>query len=103
MLSFSLGFFPMEINVLPEAGRKDTDAPAGFDLAAVIADVVDSGLRVPGKPMRAGGVGTVIKTRRGNRHRKLIQAAAFFIQLVTEVNDVLTLRVVDSDRCEGLG
>ena len=89
MLSSGLRFLPMEIDVLPQAGGKNADAPTGFDLAAIVADVMDSGFRIPSKPMRTSGVGTVVKTRSGNRHWESVETTAFFIQLVTEVNDVV--------------
>ena len=41
MLSSGLRFLPMEIDVLPQAGGKNADAPAGFDLAGIVADVMD--------------------------------------------------------------
>src|SRR5262245_66624151 len=97
MLPFSLRFLPMEIDVLAQTRGKHTDAPAGFDLAAIVANIMDSGFRVPGKPMRTSGVWTVVETRCGNGHGEPIQTATFLIQFITEVNDVLAFRVVHGD------
>ena len=53
--------------------------------------------------MRASGVGPVVETRRRNRHRKLVQAVAFFIQFIALDDDVLAFRVVHGDRLDRLG
>jgi hypothetical protein len=96
MLSLRLSFLSMEINVLPQTRRKHADPPAGFDLAAIVADVMDSGFRIPREPMGAGGIGSVVKARRRNGHGESIQAATILIQFVAEIDDVLAFGLVHS-------
>src|ERR1700730_13567723 len=103
MLSFGLRFLPVKINVLSETGGKDADPSAGFDLAPIIADIVDAGFRISRDPMGTGRVRTIIESRRRDRHRKSIEAATFLIQLATRINNILTFRSVHSYRSHRLG
>src|SRR5262245_20802664 len=102
MLPLHLSLLPMEINVLTQTRRKHADPPAGFDLAAIVADVMDSGFRIPREPMGARRVGPVVKARRRNGHGKLVQTATFPIQFVAEIDDVLAFGVVHGGGCERL-
>src|SRR5215813_5472979 len=103
MLSFGLSLLPMKIDVLPQTGGEYTDTPAGFDLAAIIADVMNSGFRVSGKPMRTGGVRTIVEARCGDGDGKLIQTVTFLIQFIAEVYNVLAFRMVHGDGRQRLG
>src|SRR3990170_468414 len=103
MLSLRLRFLPVDIDVLAQAGREHADAAARLDLAAIVTDVLYARFRVRGNPVRASRVRAVVEARRGDRHRKLIQAESFLVELVTDVNHILTFRVADRDRSDRLG
>ena len=97
-----LRLFPVQINILPETGRKHADPPARLDLTAVVADVLNTGIEIRGDPVRTGRVRTVVKSRRGNRHRKSIQTIAFFVQLVAEDHYILAFRFTHGDGIDRL-
>lgn len=61
------GLDPVQSQVLGRVGEA-ADAVRGLHLAAVVAEVVDAGLRVFGDPVREGGVRAVVVAGRGHRN-----------------------------------
>src|SRR5258705_8959327 len=102
MNAFFLRLFPMQVNILTQTGRKHADAPARLDLAAVVADVLNTGIEIRRDPVRTGRVRTVVESRRGNRHRESIQTIAFFVQLVAQDHYILAFRISYGDRSDRL-
>ena len=52
--------------------------------------------------MRTGRVRSIVKTGRGNRHGKAIEATTFLIEFVADVDQLLTLCVAYGDGRHGL-
>src|SRR5688572_11851663 len=102
MLTLLLSFLPVQKNILAQAGRKHADTAPGFDLAAVVADVLNPGIYVRRNPMRAGRIRPIVEPGRGDGHGEAVQAISILVQVVAENDDILTLRLRNRDRINRL-
>ena len=68
-LAARLAFLPVGENAGTQLdGRIHAEAPRRLDLSAVIADVLDPGLRVLGDVVAGGKIRSIVPTRRRDRH-----------------------------------
>src|SRR5665811_1199391 len=79
----------MHIDVLTQPTREYTYLPALFHLAPVVTNILDTGLRVRGEPMSAGGVWSIIEPRGADGHGNLVHPHPLGIQLITLTDDLL--------------
>ncbi len=94
---------PMQINILAQSRGEHTDALAGFDLAAVVADVLNPGVEVGGEPVGTSGVRPIVESRRRDRHGKAVETVALFVELSALDDDFLALGVSHGDGIDRLG
>ena len=86
-------FLPMRIDAGAQFdGGVHAEPPRRFDLAAVVADVLDAGVRVLGDVVRRGEIRRVVPARRRDRHRQAVEAETGLIERVAQHNDLLARR-----------
>ena len=86
---------PVHVAAGPELDRRVHADPVGrLQHPPVVAHVLDAGLRVLGDEMRRGGVGRVVPSGRGDRHRQRVEPVSAE-QLAVPVDDLVARRVLD--------
>ena len=91
-----LALAPMVAAVIARA-EKHAGSRRAFDMAAVVADVDDAGLRIFCEPVRRRGERRAVVTGRGNGNREFAQTA-FLHQRRTRVDDFVHRRFFDDLR-----
>ena len=74
-LAQRVGLVPVDGQILLGADEVDAGLGGGLDLAAVVADVADAGIRILGDPVAGGQVRPVVEPGRRDGHRELVEAA----------------------------
>src|SRR6185312_14077133 len=92
-LAFGFALAPVLSHVLRD--KETTRAIRRFDLAAVVADVVNSSFKIFGDPVGGGQIGRIIKPGSGNRHGNHIEPMSVE-QVLSLPDDFLSRRTGDS-------
>ncbi len=103
-LAALLVFEPMRVDAGAQFDRRIHAEPARrFDLAAIIADVLQAAVRVFGDVMAGGQIRRVVETRRRDRHRQPVEAAARLVEIAAGDADFLAWRLRDHARLKRRG
>ena len=95
--------FPMVVDARPQLQRRvHAEPPPRLHLAAVVAHVLDAGVRILGDVLRQRGVGRDVPARRRDRHRNAVEPLARLVEGLAGDDDLVARRVL-STRFGGIG
>ena len=97
-------FHPMAVNAGAQFDRWIHTEPARrFELAAIIADVLQAGIGIFCDVMTGRQIRRVVASRSRDRHRQTVEPVARLVERIAERADILTCCVGDNERLERRG
>src|SRR5262249_59490865 len=85
------------------AAEQHADAVLSLHHAAVVAEIVQPGLRILGDPMSRSRIGRVVEAGRRDRDRQAAQTAAWAAEFLAGDHDLLAGAFPDQRRCDLVG
>ena len=86
----------LDRRIHPEPARR-------LELAAIVADVLDAGLGIPGDVMAGREIRRIVPARRRDRHRQAVERAPVAIEIIAGDDDLVTRRIGDDPRRHRFG
>ena len=101
--SARLAFLPMGKNSRAQLDRRvHAQTARRLELAAVIADILNAGVRVLGNVMPSGKIRRIVETRRRDRHRQPIERRPVAVEIISRCDDLLARSIIDNARRNGM-